>query len=284
MKKRILTLAAILGASVSIAQVSSMKNKKGFEILPEAGDYAIQVDATPFLNFGLNAINIANSTGGTGSVAGINTFQGLNGVNTTVRGKYFTSATEAYRVNFGINTSTMKYSRNITSTVDPDDEMTVDSTVKFSQIIIGGGKEWRRGHNRLQGFYGGELNLTIGSTTPLRSVELSEDIEDAADDYGYTGMSTLPGTASYIKSQKGSSFGFMLNGFAGIEYFVLPKLSIGGQLSWGLMFQSKTKVTTVVEFYDGTDTNEDESEITGGPSNFGFGTNYSGQVFATFHF
>ena len=46
MKKRILVLAAILGASASFAQVTSLKSKKGFEILPQAGDYAIQIDAT----------------------------------------------------------------------------------------------------------------------------------------------------------------------------------------------------------------------------------------------
>lgn len=275
MKKRILTLVAILGASASFAQMSSMKNKKGFEVLPQAGDYAIQVDATPLLDFGLNLVNFGVNTGDWSNGTFINpdgsTF------NTTIRGKYFTSATEAYRVNFGINTGSMKYSRSMTSLVDPDDpELMVDSTVKYSQIVLGGGMEWRRGHNRLQGFYGGEANIIIGSLGTLSSVEISESLEDAVTDYGFA--------PAYVKSQKGSSFGFMLGGFAGVEYFVLPKISIGGQVGWGLMFQSKTKVTTVVESYNGTDTDETEVESTPAPSNFGFAANYSGNLFATFHF
>lgn len=272
MKKRFLLVAASLTATVSFSQ---MQNKNGLEILPEAGDYAIQVDATPLLNFGLNAVNIMNNTGDDAN----GVFLNPNGtsVNTTIRGKYFTSATEAYRVNVGINTGSMKYSRTMPSLVDPDDaDLTVDSTVKYSEIILGGGMEWRRGHNRLQGFYGGELNISIGSQAPLSQVEIDKSLEDAVTDYGFA--------PAYVTKQKGSAFGLMINGFAGVEYFVLPKISIGGQVSWGLNIQSKTKVTTTVESFNGTDTETTEVETTPGPSNFGFAGNYSANLFATFHF
>lgn len=273
MKKRILMLAAIFGASASFAQISSLKSKKGFEILPQAGDYAIQIDANPLLNFGLNAVTMGANVG---TNANGGSFAGVGSINTTIRGKYFTSATEAYRVNFGINTSRAATTTNIASLVDPDDaDLVVDSVTRTTQITIGGGMEWRRGHNRLQGFYGADINFMIGSPVPLTSVEVSADAETASTDYGY----------GPIVTQKGSSFGIMLQGFAGVEYFVLPKISIGGQVGWGLNFNSKGKITQTTVSYDAIadETNTDETEFTG-TGNFGFATAYSGNIFATFHF
>ena len=57
--KAILIGATILFASTYFSQDSEpMTNKNGYVILPESGDYALQMDATPILDFGLNVINI----------------------------------------------------------------------------------------------------------------------------------------------------------------------------------------------------------------------------------
>lgn len=274
MKKRILVLAAIFGASASFAQVTSLKSKKGFEILPEAGDYAIQFDATPMLNFGLNAVKMGAVSDPTHTADVLI----KNGLNQTIVGKYFKDASTAYRGVIGINTSATSLDA-ILANVDPtkDDEMTVTTKTKQTQIILGGGMEWRRGHNRLQGFYGAEAMIMIGSPVALPAYqELSTDLETATTDYGFA--------ASYISDVKGSRFAFGLNGIAGVEYFVLPKISLGAGVSWGLMYNTQTKVTVTTETYTGTEVETDETVNYAAGSNFGFGVMYSGNIFATFHF
>lgn len=60
MKKTLLVAAAALFASVTFAQEGIITNKKGTPILPQAGDYAIGVDATPFLEYFGNMFNGEN--------------------------------------------------------------------------------------------------------------------------------------------------------------------------------------------------------------------------------
>jgi hypothetical protein len=47
MKKVILTFVAIFGVVV-LLNAQELTSKKGFTILPEAGDWSISMDATPF--------------------------------------------------------------------------------------------------------------------------------------------------------------------------------------------------------------------------------------------
>lgn len=268
MKKRILVLAAIFGASASFAQVTSLKNKKGFEILPEAGDYAIQFDATPMLNFAVEAVKMGATNGN--QAAGTAAY--VTGFNNTIVGKYFKDASTAYRVKVGINTNSTKTTVTIPSLADPAVTAEQYTTSKFTQISLGGGLEKRRGHNRLQGFYGGEAMITIGSTNPLVSTEYSQDLNVMFNDYGIS-TETI---------NKGSAFGFGLRGFAGVEYFVLPKISLGAEFGWGLSFSTgKTETTTRVS--DGTTITE---TTTANPkqSSFGFANTVSGNIVATFHF
>lgn len=270
MKKKTLLLAAIFGASASFAQVTSLKSKKGFEVLPEAGDYAIQFDATPLLDFGLNAIKI----GANGTQTAGNTITAPNGLNTVFVGKYFADASTAYRVKVGINTNLTKTTLTVGSLADSEVTLEQAFTSKYNHIQIGGGIEKRRGHNRLQGFYGGEALLSLGSTTVLNGVEISEDLNVAFNDYG-----AAYGTSS---QDKGSAIGFVLRGFVGAEYFVLPKISLGGELGWGLSYsRGKTETTTKVS--DGTTITETTVQ---NPAQkiFGFTNAPSMNMVATFHF
>ena len=62
MKKSIALVAMAFGVTSAFAQ--DLTSKKGEPFLPEAGDYAIGIDATPFLNyagnfFGTGAANVA---------------------------------------------------------------------------------------------------------------------------------------------------------------------------------------------------------------------------------
>ena len=51
---------------------------------------------------------------------------------------------------------------------------------------------------------------------------------------GYYGADALVGFVSPAKKQTG--FGLGVNGFAGVEYFIFPKVALGAQYTYGVNF------------------------------------------------
>ena len=104
------------------------------------------------------------------------------------------------------------------------------------------GHEWRRGSSRVQGYTGVQGGILYAKT---------KSTDDNDDVFSET-----------------STFGFGVEGFLGAEYFVAPKLSIGGQFTWGPMY---------VMFTD----NETEEKTTGFDIS---AKNAYGALMLTFHF
>ena len=100
MKKSILAVAVLIGTSATFAQ--DLTSKKGEAFLPEAGDWAISIDATPLLGY-VQGIFGSNGSSAAGS------WSFLNG-NNTITGKYFATDDMAYRggINIGFSTVTDK--------------------------------------------------------------------------------------------------------------------------------------------------------------------------------
>src|ERR1043165_7523672 len=99
MKKSVLVIALAFGVTGAFAQ--DLTSKKGEPILPEAGDWSIGIDATPFLSYAKSFIGA-----GTGTTAPtwnfITNYQ-------TISGKYMVDANTAYRgslrIGFGGSTT-----------------------------------------------------------------------------------------------------------------------------------------------------------------------------------
>lgn len=117
-------------------------------------------------------------------------------------GKKFTSNTEALR-------ASARLGFNSNSTNNGPKSSSFD-------LELGLGKEWRKGSTRLQGYYGADAMLMFGTGTKN---------EQANGDYTKTG----------------SSFGIGARGFIGAEYFLFPKISIGAEYGWGLVFRATGK-------------------------------------------
>lgn len=279
MKKNILFAAALFAGSLAFAQgtTTSIKNKKGMEYLPQAGDWAIQMNAVPILDFALNAVNIMNNTGATAKHLGYAT-----GFDNVIVGKMYTSSTEAWRAKVGITFTRNGNTETINKYGADQDLYTQDSTGKVTNVIIGIGKEYRRGHNKLQGFYGFEGLLTIGSQSPTYTKEYNLTLDVAVNEAGAAN--------SRVKETSGSAFGIGARGFIGVDYFVLPKIAIGAEFGWGLGLVTGSS-KRVDEVYTGTDiievenlgvqsTNFSLGNDTGGSSAFGA----SAALNITFHF
>lgn len=260
MKKVSLTLfAALVFAFSANAQ---LKNKQGETILPEAGDWAIGIDATPFLNYFGNFIG-SNGLNAAPTWDFLNTRQGITG-------KYFVSETMAYRASIRIGMTSTSGSEMVADrlySVIPVYPGTLPAEVKnkwrqgATNIGVTGGIEWRRGHGRLQGFYGGEFGIGISSssetytygnalTQAASTATVSNvDVDPADAMLSGANITTDPfgNVARATKIKNGTQFGIGARGFIGAEYFVLPKLSVGGEFGCSLGFLTAGKKSTEME-------------------------------------
>lgn len=270
MKKSLTILALAFGVTGAYAQ--DLTSKKGEPILPEAGDWSIGVDATPFLDymgnfFGKSANNTAP------------TFNFLN-TNQTITGKYFAAAQTAYRasVRIGFGGTTIRqmvedrFQTQVNNASPTNNFPTVNPMKEnewkhsTSNIGLSAGIEKRKGKTRLQGFYGAELGFNISSSkdkftygnalNPLSAAtSTSNPVVDVDNDDSFGGSAnnvytapTAGGPLGRVTERKnGTTFSFGVRGFIGVEYFVLPKISLGGEFGWGLGLATQGKSKTTME-------------------------------------
>jgi hypothetical protein len=235
MKKTITILAAsIIGVS---AFAQDLTSKKGEPFLPEAKDMAISVEATPFLEylgnfFGKTAFNQAPQ------------YNYLND-RQAITIKYFLDAKSAVRasIRVGIRNQVNNVIFPITTVSGANQvrtEYTDKRTITGNDVIIGVGYEARRGKTRLQGYYGGDFYVGTGRSKTKYDYALALNSNsvpavlqhvnrfDAAD-------------SGVIDKTGGREFTIGLRGFIGAEYFIIPKLSIGGEFGWGLARTTQAK-------------------------------------------
>ena len=294
MKKSIALLALAFGVTGAFAQ--DLTSKKGEPILPEAEDWAIGVDANPFLRYAGNFI------GGNGLNAAP-TFTNY-GANQTIVAKKFIDAQNAYRVTFRLGMKNQSFKHEVLQPVAstsaavnfPTKATTVEDKASSSNsfIGIGVGKEMRKGKTRLQGFYGAEVFIWYSSskqkfkyanslTQQNALATLDPDVDANQTAYntdwnaqaaatftttnlgGAGSVANITGVSSsrMLSRKPGGQFGLGVRAFIGAEYFVMPKISIGGEFGWGVGLAMNMKSKTVYEA-EGLDAagNETKQEIT----------------------
>ena len=280
MKKQILLVAAVMGFTFSNAQ--DLMSKDGHKMLPEAGDIGLGFDANPLFNYVGNMFN--GSTG--------NSFNaGWENGNQAIMGKYFLDANKAIRgsvrLGFGSTTSNFLVTDDAAVAADPASTAEVNDAMKnsYNAIVLGGGMEFRRGHNRLQGYYGGQMLISLGGDkteyTYGNAINTTTGVATTAD---FAGGSSAMGTRAL--TSKTGTFGFGLQGFIGVEYFFAPKISVSAEYGWGLGFSSIGDSEVTGETFNLANSTVDATSGTvAGASSFGIDTdNNGGAIRLMFHF
>jgi len=268
MKKSVLVLAVAFGVSSAFAQ--DLTSKKGEKFLPEANDWAISVDATSFLNYAGNFLSGAGATAPTWNTLG---------TSQQIIGKMFKDEKTAYRagIRLGFGSATTHGTLNNAS-----DSTLVAQDAKNggSNIYLSAGMEMRRGTTRLQGFYGAELGFGMASNKTTNKYALAMSDTKAVNGSRVT------------ESKGGSTLMIGLRGFIGAEYFIFPKIAIGGELGWGLLVTSTGKTSSTTETKAGTTVTTKTTDGAKGPGSFGIDTDrtntafgpQSGTIRLTLHF
>ena len=225
--KKITILAIAFGFMSISANSQDLKSKRGESFLPEKGDWAIGFNTDGLFQYLGNAFN------GSSNIQGPD----VNNVDFGVFGKKFITSSTAYRADV-----------NLVANSNKSDS--ASSSVGF--LIVGLGKEWRKGKTRLQGYYGADALLILESSK-------GEEINN--------GITT--------KYKSGLGIGVGAKGFLGAEYFIFPKLSIGAEYNYSFItfIQPKSKTTTNGTTVDGNSY-----------SQFGLSGVQTANITASFHF
>lgn len=283
-----LFLALLAGGSYT-ASAQDEKNdklttKSGLSIKPEAGDYAIGMDALPFLRYAGNFFN-----GNTSNTVGANFANNFSGAQ--VYGKYFLTDNQAIRArvrlqkNFDQRINRVTQDNQSQSNIEVEDSRRTSSSV----IELGGGMEWRRGKGRLVGVYGAEAfigyaanrqrmtygnDFTAGNQTPTSTTNF---------DMGWSSSAS----SRIVEYTNPGSFSIGARGFAGVEYFVAPKISLGAEFYIGMGYTTSSRMETITEKWDVSSNAvvQVKDVDAGNVTSFDISTaNYGGAINVMFHF
>lgn len=268
-------------------------NKRGVYLLPQKGDFALGVDATPFLRY------LGNFFSSSGNSAPL-----FNGVDQTIYGKYFVRDNRAIRARLTLNllNDTEK------GFVRDDEEFNFDPSsietlldvqhTSNTDVELGIGYEFRRGNGRVQGFWGFEAAFGFNSGQK-RTLEYGNPIDVNVDQPTPTRPSTYQGFTNIwdyydsrdrrlTEEKDGSVYSAGLGIFVGVEYFFAPQISIGGEFGLGARAYRTGQDKKIWESWS-TITDNLQSE-TVRPDNWNdvpvitVGTRTSGRIFLMFHF
>ena len=203
-----------------------------------------------------------------------------------IMGKYFLDESTAVRgwlrLGFG-STTDKQYQDDQTSTATPPATVMDEHKASYNAIVLGGGYEMRKGGERLQGYYGGGLNILLAGGKDAYTYGNAIDAtytNPVRTDFNGNDL----GGAWLTENKAGSTTGIGLGGFIGVEYFIMPKISVGAEYFWGLMMSSTGDGTATYEYWDGSAV-VSESVNTAGASQFGIDTdNNGGAIRLMFHF
>lgn len=211
------------------------------QYLPQKGDFAIGIDATPILEFLGNAFNGYGATGSKNTLGTI----GGSVINldiapkpdVSIMGRYFLKDNIAIRANIGLlinNSSQRAYvTSDVLAITDPlSSQNLIDCVNSYNSggsFIVG--LERRVGKSRIQGIFSVDALLACqtskiyykyGNTmTSLNTKPSVSTIMPAFDASGYRTIEKFNGNNYYV--------GGMLN--VGIEYFICPKIAIGSEVN-----------------------------------------------------
>lgn len=210
-----------------------IQNKSGADIMPVKGEFAIGMSANPFFQF---AGNMFGFTGSNNSLGLSKFIQGSQ-----LFAKYMISDNNAVRLRFRGFSFNEFYTNEVYDDLSNIAEAKVEDKYSSERggLDLVAGYEWRRGKSRFRVVYGAEVgysyNMGFRETYSYGNDYSASNLAPTST-VSWNSSTTNNGIpdAERIVTRKGNaSNSFGLRGFAGVEYYLLPKLCIGSEFGWG---------------------------------------------------
>lgn len=236
----------------SSGENNELLSKNGHEILPKKGDWAI----------GINASSIAQYFGNLANGETFNSSPAFNQINktlptATIWGKYFIADDLAWRGGLDIfaDADRDRFRVDDDNSTNPDDALFDVRDISRYGVTASLGLEKRKGNSRVQGVYGADVyfHYTTNNTT---KVEYGNEITQSNQNPSSTNFGNPTGVPApalgfrVIEADFGNDLEVGLRGFIGVEYFIAPKLSIGGEFYWGISYVTTAETSLTYEGYE----------------------------------
>lgn len=225
-------------------------SKRGVYFFPEAGEFALGIDAVPFLRYAGSLMALNNN-----NTPYVSTGANPNGT-IAIYGKYFLTDQKAIRIRLGLTDikKTTLYPV-VLSSLTPDPLAPSYGNDKTEQLNTGFylalGLEKRRGKGRIQGVYGAEV--IVGYYQNLTNYIYANSI-NANFNQPETYFNNYSNGQRVIKDRTQQIFYAGARVFAGVEYFFAPKISLGGEFGYSYMVQTSGVGQETREYWDGSST------------------------------
>ena len=286
MKKVILSIAIMIGIAVAataqdktVSSNATVTNKFGHAILPAAGDFALGIDAVPFLEY------LGNMNNQSSNIAAPS-FDGFPG---RIYGKYFLNENTAVRAKLFFDFGNDRQAHTVIedgTVLNPDKTVVDYKTVTKNELKLSVGYEMRRGYRRLQGFYGVEAGIGINKSDELYKYGNVMTVANATPStWDFTTNAATNPASRTLEKRGGFGYEVGVGGFVGLEYFFAPKMSIGGELGVSISGANNPIGKQKYQLVEGGAVKEHENRVDqAGNANFHFKTNVGGSLFLMFHF
>lgn len=268
MKKLFFLVVLLSFLSCSLfSQEQGVKSKRDVkELLPKAGDFALIIDAAPFLDY---AADVLSFDGGVSAVA-----PDFMSFRQDIMGKYFLEDDLAIRARLTVGTNNFSKNYYVQDDFKLIEDGDLDARVvdvwkgKKSDYEIAGGIEKRVGVSRVQGYVAAEIFM--GITTSTDKYKYGNPITEANKVPSSTNMNSnvVGGTRTLYTKNLGNDFYYGLRGIVGVDFFITKNIALGGEISLMAAGVKGAKRTTVTEFWDVTQVTTKETLVSPGGTEF----------------
>jgi len=275
----LISLFFVIGGYAQDEETYIMTNKKGIPILPVQGNVGFGIGADPFFTYFGNFF----------SGDGINN---LNFSESYYHVKYFVTDKDVIKIKIGLNLNNdMKkmYVRDDFAAIN--DTLSTKKTIDKQNLIansffIDFGYEARKGQTRLQGFFGGGLRLAYANKKQNYTYGNPYSmLNTVPTSYDFPGYGNILPYGRLVENSEGSVWSFGLNIFAGVEYFFLPKASIGTQADLSVLYSLTGKQKREIEVWENSRAVTISEVLSPGGRSFNaFTTHTNMNLFLMFHF
>jgi hypothetical protein len=275
--------AGIIGAfaqeekeRLSISEVS-----QAHKYLPVKGDFGISIDAAPFFEFIGNMFNGTDRQGAPsfGNDFGIKAIYFLEDNRSVRAALHLSIGNDIFKGTVQDDHAFIQPGFNGQTVIDVEKR-------SFTDVALFVGYSYHRGYGRLQAFYGPEVG--IGCVRKKTSYTYANSITEANQDPStFDFGENLLYDGRLLEQKYGNELGFYLGGFIGVEYFIAPKLSIGGEVRLGLDMFNRWQGTTTTEKWDsaqGEVVENSARSLNGWTGGINLGTMTKGAIFVNFYF
>ena len=298
-------LFVILSLALVVAPGLMAQGKKAadYDYIPHEGDFAVSVNAVPVFSFIGNMFNGAagNGVNGFAGQAYLNNdvaspaFGALNPL-VSLSVKYLFTDVVGLRLNAGwlySNFTTNAYSQDDAAVfLDPlSNAKVIDSRKQISSgLSVMVGPEFRAGRGRVQGVFGAGLLYACQTGRQLYTYGNNMSAENQTPSKAFGNAAAPAGfTSARLKDSKNAgcvNYGGLVC-FLGVEWFVAPSISLGGEVNVAAVYRwGGSQYSTVEGFNTLTSQVEEWTDLTAPDSSgFQFGTgNIGANLNLTFYF